>query len=215
MTDRSTTAPRSRTVAAAAGLVAGLLIAGVPLLLTGSGGDGGGPATAAAFGGLGEDLHAPDSLPGGFTPLTAATNAPLARNAAADEAGGTRALSQAYGGAAATVRQYTDDGMRDFLVLEAVRAVSPKPYTPYVDAAQLGQAKPNSEVVTIGQVSCLVFYQPIPTGQDVTPDKTNVQLCERTSAHLTVRLRFTGSEQLQHHVDQAARLTDQAWSAFA
>ncbi|MGW2378314.1 hypothetical protein [Kitasatospora sp. NPDC001683] len=216
MTEKQDTTPaRSRATAAAAGLIAGLLIAGVPLLLTGSGGDGGGPVTSAAFGGLGEDLHAPDTLPGGFTTVTAQADTPLAKNAATNEAGGTRTLSQAYGGAAATVRQYTDEGMRDFLVLEAVRAASPKPYTPYVDPASLGQAKPGTEVVTVGQVSCLVSYQPILTGQDVTPEKTNVQLCERTSAHLTVRLRFAGSEELQHHIDQAAHLTDQAWSALA
>jgi hypothetical protein len=211
------TAPRGRALAAAAALVAGLLIAGVPLLLTGSGGDDAGPATsAAAFGGLSEDLHAPDSLPGGFTPLTAGPDKALAKNAAADEAGGTRTLPQAYGGATAVVREYADDGMRDFLVLEAVRAASPKPYTPYVDPAPLGQAKPNTEVVTVGQVSCLVSYQPVPAGQDVTPDKTNVQLCERTAGHLTVRLRFNGAEQsLQHHVDKAAELTDQAWSELA
>ncbi|MFD5467831.1 hypothetical protein ACFWIQ_34220 [Kitasatospora sp. NPDC127059] len=215
MPDQPAHAPRGRTAAAAAaGLVAGLLLAGIPLLLTGSGGDGDAPATAAAFGGLGETLHAPDRLPGGFTPLTAGADAKLAENAAADEAGGTRTLSQAYGGAAAAVRQYADDGMRDFLVLEAVRAASPKPYTPYADPAPLGQAKPNSEVVTIGQVSCLVFYQPVLTGEQVTPDKTNVQLCERTSAHLTVRLRFAGAQQLQHDTDQAAHLTDQAWSTF-
>jgi len=124
-------------------------------------------------------------------------------------------LSAAYGGAAVVVQRYTDADLANFVTLEAVRAQSPTPYVPFVNAQDLGLAKPDQEIVTVGDVHCLVANLPTEAGQQPQADSVNTLTCERTSAHLTVRLRFGGGGDLMHSPQQAAALVDVAWSSLS
>ncbi|MFL6113692.1 MAG: hypothetical protein ACJ786_20385 [Catenulispora sp.] len=187
----------------------GALVAGIPLLLTRSSGGSG-------LGAAHEALHAPANLDG-FTPMVGHSkiNPAMNKRTESSETMSAKNLSDAYGGAASTVRQYVDAGLENFVALEAVRATSPKPFVPYVDAASIGLAKPQQEVVTIGQTSCVVANDPAPTGQQESPDQVHVVICERTSPHLTVRLRFTGGGDRSHSPQDAAALTERAWAALS
>lgn len=113
------------------------------------------------------------------------------------------------------VQQYSDAGLENLVELEAVRAQSPTPFQPYEDAAALGMAKPPQEIETFGHVSCLVANAPAPAGQQEQPNSSSAVTCERTSAHLTVRLRFGGSGDLMHSPQQAAALVDTAWNSMS
>ncbi|OLE24848.1 MAG: hypothetical protein AUG49_12340 [Catenulispora sp. 13_1_20CM_3_70_7] len=195
-------AGRSPWLVGVAGVVVGALVAGIPLLLTRSSG-----------GGLGvshEALHAPANL-NDFTPMTSNPKMPPATKKRTEtaETMSAKNLSEAYGGAATTVRKYIDPELGDFVTLEAIRATSPKPYVPYVDAATIGFAKPLQEVDTIGQTSCVVQNVPGSGGKQ----DTHVQICERTSSHLTVRLRFDGEG--WDSLEDAVALTERAWSALS
>lgn len=190
------------------GAVVGALVAGVPLLLTR--GDGGG--------GLGkskDSISAPEAL-GGYRPMlkNPKADASLIKRLTESESMSGKNLSAAYGGAGAVFREYTDDGLVNSFELEAVRAESPKPFYPYIDAAELGLVKPDEDVEAFGQVNCLIHYEPTPQGQPVEPDQIHVLTCERTSSHLTVRLRFDSGDAWQKPADAAA-LTDQAWSQLS
>jgi hypothetical protein len=200
---------RSPWLVAVAGVVVGALIAGIPLLLTRSSGGSGG------LGAEHEALQAPASLDD-FTSfaINPKVDAGNKKRAETNDSTSAKNLSEAYGGAATTVRQYVDSGLENFVTLEAVRAASPKPYIPYVDPAALGIAKPQQEIVTIGQTSCFVTNQVIPAGQQESPDQIRVGFCERTSPHLTVRLRFNGGDRW-HSPQDAAALTERAWSALS
>src|ERR1051326_3031072 len=112
---------RGSWLAVIAGVVVGALVAGIPLLLTR--GDGGG-----GFGATHEALHAPANLDG-FTSIgdNAKINGSAKKRAADADPISAKNLSDAYGGAATTVKQYVDADLLNFLTLEAVRATSPKP----------------------------------------------------------------------------------------
>ncbi|GAA1972355.1 hypothetical protein [Catenulispora subtropica] len=192
------------------GAVVGALVAGIPLLLTRSS-DGGSGGLGASH----ESLSAPAAL-ADYTPAAKNNKVDPAtiKRITTTETTSTKNLSDAYGGATAVVRQYTDASLQNWVTLEAVRAESPKPYYPYVDPAQIGMAKPDQDVETFGQVNCLVHYTPVAQGQPEPPDQVLVMTCERTSAHLTVRLRFASGD-AWHSPADAAALTDKAWSQLA
>lgn len=199
---------RSPWLVAVAGVVVGALVAGIPLLLTRGSSDGG-------FGATHEALHAPEEL-GGFTPITShpKVQPDTKKRYGADEPVNAKNLSDAYGGAATMVKQYVDANLESFVTLEAVRATSPKPYAPYVNPASIGIAKPQQEIVTVGQTSCFVTNEVAPAGQQESADQVHVAACERTSSHLTVRLRFTGGDHW-HSPLEAAALTDRFWTALS
>jgi hypothetical protein len=190
------------------GAVVGALVAGLPLLLTRGGGGGG-------LGASKDSISAPDNV-GGYTPMlkNPKVDAATIKRLTAMESVSAKNLSAAYGGAGAVLRQYSDDGFMNDFTLEAVRAESPKPFTPYIDPASLGLVKPDQDVETFGQVNCLVHYQPVNQGQQVQPEQIKVMTCERTSAHLTVRLLFGAGDAWQKPADAAA-LTEQAWSKLS
>lgn len=198
---------RSPLFAGVAGLVVGAVVVGLPWLLSGG---------SSTFGAERAALKAPASI-GGFTPMARnpKTGAAEVKRIENTDSVSTKSLSNAYGGAAAVVQEYTDAGLLNFVSLEAVRAQSPLPFEPYEDAHALGMEKPEREIVTFGQVNCLVAYAPVAVGQQEEPDGTNAVTCERTSAHLTVRLRFSGGGDLMHAPQQAAALVDAAWNLLS
>ncbi|NUP51523.1 MAG: hypothetical protein HOW97_30035 [Catenulispora sp.] len=191
------------------GAVVGALVAGVPLLLAG-GGDGGGGLGASH-----DALSAPSAV-GAYSLMikNPKVDANTIKRVTSTETVSTKNLSDAYGGATALFRQYTDSTLENDFSLAVVRAQSPKPFFAYVDPAQLGMAKPEQDVEMFGQVACVVHYQPVAAGQQEQPDQIHVSSCERTSAHLTVRLLFGGGDAWKSPADAAA-LTDKAWSQFS
>lgn len=197
---------RSPLVAGIAGLVVGAVAVGIPWLLSGT-------SSASAFGADKAPLKAPPSI-AGFTQLQhhPKFNAASLKVHNDSDPQSAKNLSAAYGGAAVVVQPYADADVANFITLEAVRAQSPLPYVPYVDAQDLGLAKPDQEIETFGKVSCLVATSASVAGQPVSPDNIYTVSCERTSAHLTVRLRFGGSTDLTHSPQQAAALVDTAWN---
>lgn len=202
-------APRSPWLFGVAGLVVGALLAGIPLALMSDSGGGG-------LGASHSGLSAPDAL-SAYTPMVknSKANGDLIKRVTETETVSAKRLSDAYGGAGAVVRQYTDDGLANSFQLEAVRAQSPKLFYFYVNPTYLGTVKPDQDVETYGDVSCLVHYQVTPQGQQVQPDQVFVVSCERTSAHLTVRLRMLSGEDLWHSPKDLAALTDKAWAALS
>ncbi|MEZ0115237.1 hypothetical protein ABH920_009272 [Catenulispora sp. EB89] len=189
------------------GLVVGALAVGIPWATSGSG---------TAFGAESGALKAPASI-GAYVPLAQnpKTDAATAKRIQTSDPISAKNLSAAYGGAATTVQQYSDAGLENFVELEAVRAQSPTPFLPYVDAASIGMDKPTQEVDTFGHVNCLVANTPVPAGQQEQPGSSSAVTCERTSAHLTIRLRFGGDGDLMHSPQQAAALVDTAWNSMS
>jgi hypothetical protein len=200
---------RSPLVVGIAGLVVGVVAVGVPWLASGT-------TSTSPFGAGKASLKAPTSI-GGYTqlrknPKFGAASLKMINDSDPQSA---KNLSAAYGGAAAVVEPYADAGLETFVTLEAVRAQSPTPYVPYENAQDLGLAKPDQEIVVFGAVHCLVANNPTQAGQAEQPDGINTLTCERTSAHLTVRLRFGGGGDLMHSPQQAAALVDTAWNLLA
>lgn len=192
------------------GAVVGALVAGVPLLLAG-GGDSGGGSLGASH----DALSAPNTV-GAYSSMikNPKVNANTIKRITDTETVSAKNLSDAYGGATAVFRQYSDADLENDFSLAAVRAQSPKPFIAYVDAAQLGLVKPEQDVEMFGQVACVVHHQPVLAGQQEQPDQVHVSSCERTSAHLTVRLLFGGGDAWNKAADAAA-LTDEAWSQLS
>ncbi len=205
---------RNPLVTAALGLVVGLAAVGIPALLSDD--DGGG------FGGGGDGgkLSAPAKLDR-LRPL-----ADLQRSASMSKAkeladaitkeegkSGER-LSEAYGGAAAVVRQYADQQFQTTATLIAVRSRSPEPYVPYVDPKRLGLVKPQDELKTIGDVSCVLYNQPTPAGSEPTADSVRVSYCQRTGDGLTVQIRTVGGGEA-NQPDKVAAMVEAAWSELS
>lgn len=205
---------RNPLVTAAIGLVVGLAAVGIPVLLSDD--DGGG----FGGGGGGAELSAPAKLDG-LRPLAdLQRSAPTAKakemadRIAEEEGKSGERLSEAYGGAAAVMRQYADEEIQTTATLVAVRSRSPKPYVPYVDPKRLGLAKPQDELKTIGDVSCVLYNQPTPEGSAPTADSVHVTYCQRTGDGLTVQVRTVGSG-VANKPAKVAALVESAWSALS
>ncbi|MGY0057250.1 hypothetical protein ACWY4P_11895 [Streptomyces sp. LZ34] len=206
---------RTPLVTAALGLVVGLAAVGIPVLLSdddGGGGFGGG-------GGSGE-LSAPAKLDGlrPFAEIQRAAGVPKAEEMAdaitkEDRKSGER-LSEAYGGAAAVVQRYADSDVQTTVTLVAVRGRSPQPYVPYQDPKRLGLAKPQDELKTFGDVSCVLYNQPTAAGSKPTADSVHVSYCQRTGDGLTVQVRTLGGG-VANQPDKVADLTEKAWSELS
>lgn len=122
-------------------------------------------------------------------------------------------LSRAYGGVPAAAQLYSDKGLENMFLLLAVRAPSPRLFTPYQDPGYLGLARPQNEVRTIGDVDCLVFNDPTPRGKTPPADSVHVVECRRSGRQLTVSIvHVTGD--LASAPATAAQLVDAGWNAL-
>ncbi|WBO68674.1 hypothetical protein [Streptomyces camelliae] len=202
---------RHPAVTGALGLLLGLAAVGIPVLVGGNGDSAFGTTSSGP-------LRAPADL-NGFTSFpdmerAQATNAyqraSAKRHAIEDVRSGQR-LSDDYGGAVAMVRSYADRPQENFLDLRAVRSDSPKPYVPYEDPVDTGAAVPYDQLLTYGNVSCVVINTFTAAGRKPAPDSVNTSYCQRSGGGLTVQIRIHGGP-LIHHPDQVAALVDKAWS---
>ncbi|MFI1334916.1 hypothetical protein ACH4U7_33395 [Streptomyces sp. NPDC020845] len=207
---------RNPLVAAALGLVVGLAAVGIPALLSDDGDGGGG----FGGGGGGGELSAPAKLDGlrSFADIQRAAGVPKAKKMAdgiaeEDRRSGER-LSEAYGGAAAVVKRYADADVQTTVTLIAVRSRSPQPYVPYQDHKRLALAKPQDELKTIGDVSCVLYNQPTPAGSKPTADSVHVSYCQRTGDGLTVQIRAVGSG-MANQPEKVAAVVEKAWSELS
>ncbi|MFJ9855489.1 hypothetical protein [Streptomyces sp. NPDC101150] len=121
---------------------------------------------------------------------------------------------QAYGAAPAAVATYANAGLSEIFVLTVVRAVSPHPFTPYQNAAQLGLAKPAREVVPVGEVACLVHNRPTAVGKRPGPETVTVESCQRTGEGLTVQIRSVTGD-IHSSPERIAALVGKAWSGLS
>ncbi len=113
----------------------------------------------------------------------------------------TARLSAAYDGAGAVVQRYADEDLDSMFSLHVVRAPSPKPYVPFIDAEEVGLDKPTEELLEYGDVTCAVHNSP---GQPPM-----VLSCLRTSDDLTVSITHANGGLTPEDV---AKLVDEAWS---
>jgi hypothetical protein len=98
--------------------------------------------------------------------------------------------------------------------LIAVRAESPRPFTPYTDAETLGLARSPQEVRTFGEVSCVVQNRATPAGEEPEPEATLATSCQRTGDGLTVHVLYPRPD-LGSQPEAVARMVDEAWAALA
>ncbi|MDH6126489.1 hypothetical protein [Kitasatospora sp. GP82] len=216
-----TSRPAGPVVTGVVGVLVGAALVGLLWLIAGGGpGSGkGGPFGSGGSGGPG--ISAPGTL-GGFMrqekamkDLGAKGSDERAAQVTTAEEHSTRSLSEAYGGAPAVVQGFADAGVEQMFTLAAVRAASPRPYVPFEDAALLGLAVPTDQLLTIGNVDCVLYNQPTPAGQQPKPETVVVNYCQRAGAGLTVQIRQVGGDDLRQHPDRVAALVDQAWSAVS
>ncbi|MES4902693.1 MULTISPECIES: hypothetical protein [unclassified Streptomyces] len=205
---------RNPLITAALGLVVGLAAVGIPVLLSDD--DGGG----FGGGGSGGELSAPAKLDGlrPFADIQRASGAPKAKEMAdgiaREERKSGERLSEAYGGAAAVVKQYADEDVETTVTLIAVRSRSPKPYVPYEDRKRLALAVPPDELKVFGDVSCVLYNQPTPEGSKPTAESVHVTLCQRTGDGLTVQIRPGGSG-VANQPEKVASLVEKAWAELS
>ncbi|MET9001695.1 hypothetical protein [Amycolatopsis sp. Hca4] len=188
------------------GFVAGALLVGVPWLVLGLlGGPSGRPLTApASLGGLG---RAQDAI----AKVGKDRGQPLIDRVGKSDRETAARVSAAYGGAGAVVQQYQDDELRRTIQLLAVRAPSPGLIAPYEDAEALGLAAPGTELVTFGDVQCLVQHDPVSAGSAPDPERSSVRTCQRTGTDLTVTLKSLSSEGNRDPREIAA-IVEEAWA---
>ncbi|MFJ7047722.1 hypothetical protein ACIQVC_30585 [Streptomyces sp. NPDC101112] len=200
------------------GLTLGVGLVGGAWLITGDDGDEA-PGAAGAPAARGGELSAPVKL-GRFVhqdeavlELDASKGKELAeRNRDWDDRSGER-LSEAHGGAAATVQSFSDSRLESFFQFAAVRGPSPRPYVPYTDPAALGLEKPTTEKVTFGKVDCVLQHQPTNAGNEPEPDSVSTVSCQRGDERLTVLVRDVTGD-LTHEPSEVARLVDEAWAGL-
>jgi hypothetical protein len=125
----------------------------------------------------------------------------------------TAAYSDAFGGAASAFRAYSDNSLEQMPNVVAVRAEAPGiTYGPVADPADLGLAKNQNEVQKVGEVECLIFWEPVIAGRKPEPRQEHVRQCQRVGDGRTAFVfgnGFDGPDGLS----AMANLTDQAWTA--
>lgn len=191
------------------GVLAGAFLVGVPwLVLSLLGGPSGqAPAAPANLGGLSraeEAIAKLDKVKG---------QSMIARVEKADRETGA-AVSAAYGGAGAVVQEYRDDKFARGFQLIAVRAPSPELFAPYQDAQALGMAKPDTELVRVGDVQCLLHNDPAALGSTPDPDQSFVTSCQRSGPALTVTIR-TLSREGNGDPRELAGIVKEAWGTLS
>jgi hypothetical protein len=149
--------------------------------------------------------------------LTAGQGGAAVRNAKRTEAWNARtaeAVSRAYGGAAAVAATYADDGLETMIPVTAVRAATPEPFVPYQDPAELGLARPTSEVTRFDRVACVLHNDPTASGEEPDPQTVWVTSCMRSGPGLTVQIVSPGGG-IAHQPQQVAGLVDEMWASVA
>lgn len=197
--------PARPVVAGLIGVLVGAFLVGVPwLVLSLLGGPSGqAPAAPANLGGLSKAQDAiakVDAVRG---------KANIDRITKTDQETAAR-VSAAYGGAGAVVQDYQDEHLARTLELIAVRAPSPELFAPYEDLQALGEAKPSTELVRIGEVQCLLHNNLSAPGSTPDPDLSFVMNCQRTGPGLTVTVRCLGAEG-NRDPQELAGIVEQAW----
>jgi hypothetical protein len=201
---------RRTLLAALIGVVVGAAAVGVAWLAIGTRGDGG-------LGG-GATLDLPDQL-GSYRRVA---DVELFRKDSARKSlermerwNGKSAerLSESHGGAAAAAETYSDDTAENLITIYAVRAGDPgKPFVPFEDPADLKVAKPTNELLTFGEVNCVVYNEPTPAGSEPREGSARVQYCVRSDESLTVRTAPLGGD-LGARPNEVANLVNEAWEA--
>jgi hypothetical protein len=121
-------------------------------------------------------------------------------------------LSASYGGAAAAVESYSDDGYENSFTVYVVRASSQFPvFVRYEDPEVLKIVRPQNEERRFGEVSCQVANEVTPAGQQPAPESVHVVDCRRTKPGLTVDI-VGATGDLGNQPDKVAALVDEVWA---
>jgi hypothetical protein len=105
-------------------------------------------------------------------------------------------FSAAFGGAAAASRRYAPEGLTPFYDVLAIRAeMSPLTPRQFVDPDAVRLAKPVEELVVLGDVNCVVGWQPVAAGAEVTDEDRLAVTCQGVADGVTVRVAVAGGEQ--------------------
>jgi hypothetical protein len=184
-----------------AGLVVGALLVGGAWLLFGN--DGASSSPIAAPERLDDYVKFADAKPNRENEK----GREIARDRADwDRRSGER-LSESHNGAGAVVQVYADDGLENFVTLEAFRApVAFPPYVPYTDPDVLGFGKPGEEVRMFDDVACAINNQ--------SPDVSYVMMCVRSDDELTVQLTHISGD-LGQNPEDVAKLVSAAWEELS
>jgi hypothetical protein len=122
------------------------------------------------------------------------------------------AVGRSYGGAPVGVRSYATDDLLNTATAVAVRAPSPLlEVVPAQDADLLGLGAPIREIVTEGDVRCLVNNGTVTVGNKPDPANIHVEQCQRTGPTLTVLVYPSG----ELTSAQVAAATDDIWRSVS
>ena len=172
-------------------------------------------APASASSPPGDAIELPDTLSGGLTALDLPeaypddTDAATIEERVADrrtaDTFNADGYSTALGGVPAAARVYAPEDLALFYSVVTVRAeLTPLvPFT-FVDPAELGLAKPMTELVWEGDVACVVTWAAVPAGETATDDDRQAIVCQATGDGLTVRINANSGE-TSAHVAELAR----------
>jgi hypothetical protein len=124
-------------------------------------------------------------------------------------------FSQSHAGAGAAAETYSDDKVQThFTVFAARDGRSVPPFVPYEDASYLGVVKPSQELLTFGQVYCVVANRVTPLGQELSDESVAVRMCVRSVDSLTVQADHIIGD-LASRPREVAKLVDQVWNGLA
>ena len=142
------------------------------------------------------DLNAIDlatSYPGGSAP----NDEQLGRIRAAQDFNAA-GFSAALGGVAAASRRYAPEALTPFYDVLAIRselsALTPRQF---VDPNEVGLAKPVEELVVVDDVNCVVNWQPVAAGAEVTDEDRLAVTCQGVADGVTIRISVAGGDQPQ------------------
>jgi hypothetical protein len=210
------------TLAVLVGLIGLAIGITIGVLVSGSGDDNGSSTPAPAAGVSKEAIALPATLPGfrdmvdAISAKAPSSSAVSSQRAHQDKVRSTTesAYSDAYGGAAAAYRAYSNPGLDKLASAIAVRAEAPGlTLGPVSDPAYLKLATPDHEVKKVGDVECEIDWAPPAVeGQTPNPANEHIARCQRVASGVSVFVSgsgFTGPSDLQ----TMAELTDAAWSA--
>ena len=159
-----------------------------------------------------DPIELPDTLSGGLTALDLPEAYPDEGTDAEEQAANRRAAdefnaagySQALGGVAAASRVYASPDLEPLYGVVAVRAeLSPLLPIDFVDPERLGIAKPTTELVWVGDVSCLVSWAVVVAGGEVADDDRLAVFCQLSDSGITVRIGAHAGETPEHLAELA------------
>src|SRR5262245_297972 len=104
-------------------------------------------------------------------------------------------FSAAFGGVAVASRRYAPETLATFYDVLAIRAeLSALTPRQFVDPEALGLAKPVEELVVVGDVNCVVNWQPVAAGVEVTDEDRLAVTCQGASSDVTIRVAVAGED---------------------